>query len=175
MNSNTATIALAAIILVPVILLMFFKINAALVYLSVCLGNVLVQFVAPDAQQFVSLFSAHVPKGIDTGDTFIKLMLLFLPVILTAIFMIKTVHGKGKLFINLLPAIGTGLLICLLITPLLHDSLSTSVLQTELWRQLQMSQDLIIGVSSLFCLMALWLQRPKTGNKKEKKGKGKKD
>jgi hypothetical protein len=173
MNSNSATIALAAFMIVPVVVLMLFRINAALVYLSVCLGNVLVQFVSPDAQQFLSLFSAHVPKGVDTGDTFIKLLLLFLPVILTAIFMIKTIHGKGKLAINLLPAIGTSLLICLLLTPLLNDSLSRSMLSTGLWKQLQLSQDLIIGVSSLVCLMALWLQRPKVSSKKEKHGKAK--
>jgi len=173
MNANSATITLAAIILIPIVVLMFFKINAALVYLSICLGNVLVQFVAPDAKQFVSLFSAHVPKGVDTGDTLIKLTLLFLPVVLTAIFMIKTIHGKGKLILNLLPSIGASLLICLLLTPLLHDSISNSILQTKLWGQLQRSEDLIIGISSLICLLVLWLQRPKTGSKKEKHSKAK--
>ena len=60
----TPAIALSAIVLVPAVLLMVLRINAALVFLSLCLGNVLVQFVAPDAHSFLTLFSAHVPQGV---------------------------------------------------------------------------------------------------------------
>src|ERR1700724_2314946 len=111
----TPSVVLAAIVLVPVVVLMFLRINAALVFLSLCLGDVLVQFVAPDANQFLALFSAHVPKGLDTGNNTIKILLLVLPVVLTAIFMIRTVNGYGRLVINALPAAGVGLLGGLLI------------------------------------------------------------
>ncbi len=162
---------LAGIVLIPVILLMVLRINAALVFLSLCLGDVLVQFVAPDANQFLALFAAHVPKGIDTGNNTIKILLLVIPVILTAVFMIKTVHGYGKLTLNFLPAAGVGLLGALLITPLLPSGLSHNIINSSTWTQLLRAQDLIVGASALVCLLVIWLQRPKTGHKKEKHGK----
>jgi hypothetical protein len=150
---------------------MTLRINAALVFLSLCLGDVLVQFVSPDANQFLALFSAHVPKGVDSGSNTIKILLLLLPVILTAIFMIKTVRGHSKLLINLLPALGVGLLGGLLLTPLLPASLSNNIIASPFWTQIQRAQDIIVGCSAMICLGVLWLQRPKTGEKKEKHSK----
>jgi len=157
-------ITLGLIVLIPVIVLMLMRVNAALVFLSLCLGDVLVQFVAPDANSFVTLFSAHVPKGIDTGNNTIKVVLLLLPVVLTAIFMIRTVSGYGKLALNLLTSAGVGLLGGLLAVPLLPPGLSHNIVQSPLWVQVQRAQDLIVGVSALICLLVLWMQRPRTGH-----------
>lgn len=150
-------------VLVPIVVLMVLRINAALVFLSLCLGNVLVQFVAPDANSFLQLFSAHVSK-VDTGNDTVKLVLLLLPVALTAIFMIRTVQGYAKLALNLLPAAGVGLLGALLVVPLLPGGVSNDIVTSSLWKELQQAQNLIVGVSALMCLLALWLQRPKTGH-----------
>ncbi|MDB5164966.1 MAG: hypothetical protein JWL89_592, partial [Candidatus Saccharibacteria bacterium] len=117
-------VILGAIIAVPVIILMVLRINATLVFLSLCLGNVLVQFVAPDANSFMTLFSAHVPQGVDNGSSTVKVILLLLPAVLTAIFMIRTIRGNGRLILNLLPSVGVGLLGGLLIVPLLSPGLS---------------------------------------------------
>ncbi len=165
------TLTLALVVLVPVIVLMSLRINATLVFLSLCLGSVLVQFVAPDADSFMALFSARVPKGIDTGNDTIKLILLLLPVALTAIFMIRTVKGYGRLALNALPAVGVGLLGSLLVVPLLPPGLSHNILNSALWSQVQHAQDLIVGTSALVCLLVLWLQRPKTGGAKHGKHK----
>jgi hypothetical protein len=162
---------LIAMVLVPVVVLMALKINAVIVFLSLCLGDVLVQFVSPDANQFLTLFSAHVPKGVDTGNDFIKVVLLLLPVVLTAIFMIRTIHGYPKLLLNLLPALGVGLLGSLLVTPLLSLGTSQGITSTSIWTQLIKAQDLIVGGSAVVCLLVLWLQRPKTGSHKEKHSK----
>ncbi|HTB49278.1 MAG TPA: hypothetical protein VK712_04310 [Verrucomicrobiae bacterium] len=164
-------IILGAIVLAPVALLLLLRINAALVFLSLCLGDVLVQFVAPDANSFVTLFAAHVPKGVDTGNDNIKLLLLLLPVVLTAIFMIRTVRGYGRLALNLLPAAGVGLLGGLLVVPLLPAGTSDTIINSSLWSQVLRAQDLIVGSSALVCLLVLWLQRPKTGGHKRGKHK----
>jgi hypothetical protein len=82
--------------------------------------------------------------------------------------MVKTVKGYPKLILNLLPALGVGLLGSLLLTPLLPTSLSHNIINSSLWSQVQRNQNLIVSVSSLACLFVLWLQRPKTGHKKEK-------
>ncbi len=168
----TPEIILGLIVLVPVALMLFFRINATLVFLSLCLGNILVQFVAPDANSFFQLFSADLPKGIDTGNDTVKLILLLLPVILTAVFMIRTVSGTPKLLLNILPALGVGLLGALLVVPLLPSGISQDIVDTELWSQLLKAQNLIVGLSALTCLLVLWLQRPHTGSKHGKKHKG---
>ncbi len=166
----TPEATLALIVLVPVILLLVFRINATLVFLSLCLGNVLVQFVAPDANTFFQLFSAHVPKDLDNGNDTVKMLLLLLPVILTSIFMIRTVSGKTKLVLNVIPAVGVGLLGALLIVPLLPPGLSHDIVHTDLWKEVQQAQNLIVGTSAVACLLVLWMQRPQVGkhNKKHK-------
>lgn len=160
---------LGAIILIPVVLLMVLRINATLVFLSLCLGDVLVQFVAPDANSFLQLFSAHIPANADKGNDTVKLILLLLPVVLTAIFMIRTVSGKAKLALNLLPAVGVGLLGALLIVPLLPPGLSHNIVDSSLWAQVQKAQNLIVGTSALACLLVLWLQRPQAGKRDKKR------
>lgn len=165
----TPEVILGAIVLIPVIALLLFRINATLVFLSLCLGDVLVQFVAPDANSFLQLFSAHIPAGVDTGNDTVKIFLLLLPVVLTAIFMIRTVSGKTKLLLNILPAAGVGLLGALLIVPLLPPGLSHNIVDSSLWAEVQKAQNLIVGTSALACLLVLWLQRPQTGGKHGKK------
>ena len=164
----TPTVILAAIVLLPVVVMILLRINAALVFLSLCLGDVLVQFVAPDANSLLSLFSANVSHT-DTNTT--KLLLLALPVILTAIFMIRTVHGGLRLLMNALPAVGTGLLAALLSVPLIAAGLRHNIVISPLWQQVQRAQDLIVGSSALICLLVLWLQRPKSGHAEGKHGK----
>ncbi|MDB5185039.1 MAG: hypothetical protein JWN38_847 [Candidatus Saccharibacteria bacterium] len=161
----TPNIILAAIVLVPVVVLMALRINAALVFLSLCLGNVLVQFVADDANWFVSLVgAAKAGSSVASGNNLIKIILLLLPTVLTAVFMIRTVHGKARLALNILPAAGVGLLGGLLIVPLLSAGLSHNIVGSSVWHQVSMAQDLIVGVSALICLFVLWLQRPKAGH-----------
>jgi hypothetical protein len=162
-------IILGAIVLVPVIVLMFFKINATLVFLSLCLGNVLVQFVAQDAESYLSLFATQANSDVEAGSETIKLILLLLPAVLTALFMIRTVRSKGKLFLNLFPAIGVGMLGGLLVVPLLPGDMSESITEAALWGQAQQAQNLIVGVSAIICLFVLWLQRPKAGGGGEEK------
>lgn len=163
-------IALAAIVLGPVILLMVLRVNAALVFLSLCLGDVLVQFVANDTSEFLALHADQIPQqASNAGDQTIKLVLLLLPVVLTTIFMIRTIRGKGRLVLNALPSAGVGLLGALLVVPLLPAGLGHNILDSSLWSQVTRAQDLIVGGSAVVCLLVLWLQRPKTGGGKHRK------
>jgi hypothetical protein len=176
----TPVIILAAIILAPIVLLLLLRVNAALAFLSLCLGDVLVQFVAGNANSFFALLStsqathasqlSHVSSQLTqpvhaTNDT-IRLLLLLIPPALTAICMIRTIHGRGRLLLNALPAAGTGLLGALLVVPLLPATLSHNIVDSSLWSQVQRSQAVIVGTSALVCLLVLWLQRPKAGGGK---------
>lgn len=169
----TPAFTLGAIVLVPVLGLMVLRVNAALVFLSLCLGDVLVQFVAKDANSFLTLLSnSHATTPISASNSTINIVLLLTPVVLTAIFMIRTVRGHSRLLLNALPAAGVGLLGALLIVPLLPAGLSHNILSSSLWTQVIRAQDLIVGASALICLLVLWLQRPKTGGEKHGKHKG---
>jgi hypothetical protein len=168
---QTPEIILGAIVLVPIVLLMVLRINAALVFLSLCLGDVLVQFVASDANSFTSLFSAS-PKvqSVANNGSAIQLGLLLLPVLLTALFMIKTVKG-AKLAFNVLPAAGVGFLGALLAVPLLSAGTSANITGSSLWVQVTRAQDLIVGTSALVCLLMIWMMRPKHSKGEEKHNK----
>jgi hypothetical protein len=166
----TPEITLAGIVLIPIILLLFLRVNATLVFLSLCLGDVLVQFVAGDANDLLSLLSAsNAHSGIESGNNTLKLILLLLPVVLTTVFMIRTIRGRARLLLNIFPAAGVGLLGGLIAVPLLPSGLATNILSSSLWAQVQRTQDLIVGGSALVCLLVLWLQRPKTGHHDDKK------
>lgn len=162
----TPAIILASIVLIPVVLLMVLRVNAALVFLSLCLGVVLVQFVAGDANSLLSLLSssraAAATGAVAPSNNLTTLVLLLLPVLLTTIFMIHTVKGV-RLMLNILPAAGVGLLGGLLVVPLLSAGLSANIVVSPLWVQATRAQALIVGASALICLFALWMQRPKTG------------
>ena len=167
---NPTTI-LAAIVIIPAVLLMLLRINAALVFLSLCLGNVLVQFVASDASAWLTTFSSsHTTTVVTTTNSNIKIGLLLLPALLTAVFMIRTVSGNSRLLLNLLPSVGVGLLGALLVVPLLTPDLSHNIIASSLWFQAQQFQNVIIGASAVVCLVILWLQRPKAGGSKKHRG-----
>jgi hypothetical protein len=160
---NPTTI-LAAIVIIPAAVLMLLRINAALVFLSLCLGNVLVQFVASDASSWLTTFSSsHTTTVVTTTNSNIKIALLLLPAVLTAVFMIRTIQGNSRLLLNLLPSVGVGLLGALLVVPLLEPQLSHNIIASSLWFQAQQAENLIIGASAVVCLVVLWLQRPKAG------------
>jgi hypothetical protein len=163
------TIVLAAVIVAVVVVIMFLRINATLVFLSLCLGAVLMQFISNDANSFIDLFNTKAGQSVSADNSTIKIFLLLLPVVLTALFMMKTVRGHGKLLLNLFPAIGVGLLGALLIVPLLPGGVSHTINGSNLWEQIKRAQDLIVGVTALICLFVLWMQRPKTGEGKKHK------
>ena len=156
---------LIGILAVPVVLMTVLRINGPLVFLSVCLGNVLVQFVGPDALDLVHLFS---PKSGSLTESTLRLILLLVPVVLTMLIMIHSVKGN-KIVFNILPAAGASFLLLLLVEPLLSPGTRGTITAPPLWAQIERSQDLVVGVSALLCLLFLWLQRPKHESDKKHK------
>lgn len=160
---DSSQITLIGLIAVPIVLLMALRVNATLVFLSLCLGDVLVQFVSTDASSILTAMGIHL------GAETIKLFLLAVPVVLTTIFMIRTIRGTSRLLLNAFPAAGVGFLGALLIVPLLPPGTTHNVTSSSLWAQVQNAQVLIVSLSTLICLLVLWLQRPKAGEGKHGK------
>ncbi len=167
---NSATLSLACLVALPIALIIFLRINATLVFLSMCLGVVLAQFVATDSSSLTSLLStAHVGSTVHPNNNTWKLILLLLPMVVTMGIMIRTVKGNSKMAYNLLPAIGVGFVGALLIVPLLPASASHDIISSPLWRQMIRAQALIVGISAVACLASLWLMRPKHHDSKHGK------
>jgi hypothetical protein len=160
-------IILITLLAAPVILLMVLRINAAQIFLSLCLGAVLVEFVGQDAAAILNSMSPHT-HGVTKNQAYVDLVLLLLPVVLTTIIMIRSVKGRAKLAFNLLPAIGVGALLALLAVPLMPPGLTGSITDLVVWKKLEAAQQLIITISTLLALLFLWMQRPKHHDEKKK-------
>lgn len=153
----TPLVVIGVIAAAPVIALTVLRVNATLVFLSLCLGAVLVQFVGPEAASTVGILMSDGT----TNQSLISLFLLFTPAVLTTIFMIRTVKGHTKQILNFLISIAVGSLVMLLAEPQLSDGIRGTLAATPIWFYLQKLQVLIITLGAIFSLLFLWLQRPK--------------
>jgi hypothetical protein len=159
-------IALIGALLLPAAILVSLRINAAVVFLSLCLGQVLVQFVAKDADSLIAFIA---PNATSVSGSTLLLIMLFLPVVLTSLIMLHTVKGRLKVTFNALPALGVGALAVLLAVPLLTPGLQYAIKDLSFWQQLYDAQAMIIGISAFFSLLVLWLHRPKHSGGGEEK------
>jgi hypothetical protein len=162
-DSDMSLAVLIALVVGPVLLLYLLRVNAAFVYLSLCLGDVLVQFSGDDAASIVA--GASTTANLTTST--IKLALLVAPAILTVLFMMGTAKGQKRL-LNVLPSAAAGLLLALLAVPLLPPGLGNSVTALPVWVNTSQLQSGIIAGSTLVCLLFLWMSRPKHGGEKHK-------
>jgi hypothetical protein len=152
-NHNIALIVALAL---PAIVFVVLRANASMVFLSLCLGAVLVQYVASEADTMMHLMSAHV-SPISTSS--LKLILLVAPAAVTTFVTVFSVHGRIKNLINLFPAIATGALAVLLAVPLLPPGLRYNLETQHAWHYLSNAEALVVGVGALISLVFLWSQR----------------
>ena len=150
-------VLIGAILAAPVLLLTVMRINAMLVFLSLCLGVVLVKFVGGEAASTIGILNSYGKSN----ESLVSLVLLFLPALLTTVFMIKSVRGRSKQFVNFLIALAVSSLVLLLAEPYLADNLHGALVATPVWDYLQKLQVLVVALGAIFCLLYLWMQRPK--------------
>ncbi len=159
-------ILIAALVL-PVLLFLILRVNASFVFLSVCLGAVLVDHVSGDAEMIVGSFS---PRTDSLSQTTIELLLLLVPAVVTSIIMAFSVRGKARVFLNLFPAAATSMLLVLLAVPMLPRGLAFNLMTQDAWRILSNAEALVIGAGALVSLFFLWTQR-RNFRAQEKHGK----
>ena len=149
-------LTLIAALIVPFLLFAVLRVNAAMVFLSVCLGVVLVEHVAPDISLVLGSFKSgqNVVGGIAT-----ELALLLAPVLTTAILASFSVHGRAKWWLNLIPAAATSMLLVLLVVPLLSRGIAFGLMTDPAWRILSNSEAIVVGVGAAVSLLFLWKQR----------------
>jgi hypothetical protein len=162
MGQNQAIVL--GLLAAPVLVLMLLRINATMVFLSLCLGYVVMQFLGADAKTFADVFMTHAA----VSTNIMQLGLLLFPAIFTTLFMIRTVRG-AKLVMNILPAVAVGSLTVLFVVPLLPPGTSHAITGLRLWQEAIRLQDIIVGAGALVSLLFLWTQRPRRD--KEERGK----
>lgn len=151
-------------LVIPFLALTILRINAAMVFLSVCLGYVLVELVAKDANSLIAFLA---PKAGSLSQTTWQLAMLFVPVVLTSFIMLFSIKGRLKSMFNTLPAAAASFLMVLLAVPLFTPGLRYAIQHESFWRQFNRAQALVVGVGAFISLLFLWTQR-RSAKKTEK-------
>lgn len=157
------TIVMALIVAVPAVLILFFKSDAAVAFLSLCAGTLLVTYLGEPAQSAVASFN-------NNGDTnaITNLGLLLLPLGLSIFFLRHSVSA-AKLPLNAISALATGVLALLLVVPVLPAGVRTDLIYSDTWEQISQYDDLLVGGSVILVLIVLWLSKFKLGGHGHKK------
>ena len=147
---------LALIVIIPAVGLYLLRVNAAAVFLSLCLGYVLVSFDSHNAHRLASaLTHNNMPVHLQFSAVAVNLGLLLAPAVLTLLLQIKSVNGRRK-FLNILPACAVGLFAALIIVPQLPGSVMVSVIRTNYWTQLIHYETDIVGIGAIVSLLFFW-------------------
>ncbi|HEX7963338.1 MAG TPA: hypothetical protein VF466_01985 [Candidatus Saccharimonadales bacterium] len=153
MNQNILLlVALAA----PALVFVVIRINASLVFLSLCLGAVLVQYVGSEANDLLHLLSPH--AGAISNST-VQFFLLLAPAAVTSVVTIFSVHGRIKNFVNILPSVAASALFVLLAVPALTPGLKHSLQGQTAWHYLSNAEALVVASGAVVSLGFLWTQR----------------
>lgn len=162
----TYLIVLAALALVPVLLVTLLRVNGAIAFMSLCLGSVLVTYTSSDVD---TVFTTFTNQHALVTNQWVQLALLVIPFLLTILFTSGSVKG-GKTVTNVLPALATGLLFALLTVPLLPADLQRNIHSTNAWHQLDDLQTSVILGGALFSLVfLLFTHRHKHDDEHKKK------
>jgi hypothetical protein len=151
---------LALMILGPLVLTYFWKSNAALGFLTVCVSFVLSTSVIGDLKNLLSQLN------LSTSASTVSLVILILPLLLT-MFLTRRTAGSGfKFGLQLVAAICAGGLLALAVGPVLGSSTNYDVTTSSFWSQLLKIQSIVIGAGAVSSLLLIWFNHTKAGKKK---------
>ena len=152
----THEIALILALALPAALFIVLRINAALVFLSMSLGAVLLNSVAAEANDMIAMFMPRISLATEMG---IEFALLLGPAVATSIFTLFSLHGRIKVAANVFPAAASAMLAVLLAVPLLPPGLRYALESQQVWRILSGAEALVMGLGAVVSLFFLWTQR----------------
>jgi hypothetical protein len=157
---------LAAFVLGPLLLTFLLKSNAALSFLALCAGFVVISFAGSDLQNLTGQLNFSIDSSL------VNLFLLILPFVLTLLITRKSFSKKGGLVLHGLIALCAGALLALIGIPLLSESVRANFANSDLWTNLQKIQASIVGAGVFLSLVVLWaksLKKPSVKDRKHKK------
>lgn len=158
-------VLIALLIGIPILLIFLIHSNAAMVFMALCAGFLLTQFVTDESTNILSSFFPH--NG-SLNSSIVQLSLLYAPVLFTALFMKKSVSGAKALF-NIIPAAAVGIVGALLAVPLLPGGVQHNIVTTQAWTSIEQYQAFIVSAAVLVSLLSLWFSKPKPDKKSKHK------
>jgi hypothetical protein len=153
-HNLTLILALA----LPALVIVILRLNGAMMFLSLCLGAILVQYVGSNANDMLNLIS---PQAGTLSKATINLGLLLLPAIVTGIVTLMSVHGRLRALFNILPALATSSLAVLLAVPMLSPHIAAALETESVWHYISHGESIIVSGGALVSLLSLWTQRGK--------------
>jgi hypothetical protein len=146
-----ANTLLAVLIFAPIALTFLLKSNAALAFLTLCVGFVLSTSVIGDLKQLLS------ELNLSTTESTLALIILLAPPAITLLLTRKSAGHKLFFWLQLVAALGVGGLLALVAGPVLSDTAGVDVTASEFWNDLNNIQSGIIGVGGLLSLLLVWM------------------
>jgi hypothetical protein len=140
-------VLIGAIAGLPILLGLFLRVNAALLFLSVAAGALLQRAMGDSTELAMATFLRDAPVSYiaDIG-------LLVLPVVLTILFLRKSAK-KSQVLLQLLPLVTVGLAFAALLLPLLPPHTQSEIYGLSFGSVVKQSQDLIIAVAVVLNLL----------------------
>ncbi len=143
---------LFSVIIATVAVLLLTKTNAGLVFLSLCAGNTLLQFADRNLSYInTKLQQNNLTSRFIVSHWLLKVIIVLVPVVIVLV-LSKHYRSRSKWLIQILPAVATGVLGCLIIIPLLSASAQNSIASSSTWSLIQKYQIPIVALGLLIAL-----------------------
>lgn len=110
------------------------------------------------SKDLVGALKGYIAPPTDITDTIAALILLWLPVVLVAIFMMKTIASKQRI-VNALPALAVGLLGVLLTVPFLPIEMQSGIRDTQWYGYIETYKALIVIAGTVISLGLLRMRK----------------
>lgn len=157
-------IILGVMLAFPIGLGMIFRVSASHIFFTVMAGELLARYFAHDAETVL----ASTVKN-EQVTQYGELMLLVVPIFLTALFLKGTI-SRGKALLHAVPLAITGLVFTVFSVPLLSSELQETIRSTVIGSYIFDLSNAVIGVVVGAQLIALWiLSRGEAERKKRHK------
>jgi len=151
------------IVAVFTVLLLFLRTNAAVCFLALCAGSVLVEYSGTN----IALIASSVTSGASYASHTAKIVLLLVPLVIVAVFL-RGQLPKALIPLGFIPALATSLLALVLIVPLLPDHVAESVTSTETWAVVTQYQELTVGLGVVMSVVLLVMMAKRQHGKHKK-------
>ncbi|MBI3624084.1 hypothetical protein HY218_00460 [Candidatus Saccharibacteria bacterium] len=143
-------VILAIIAVLPLLLALLLRVSALFLFLGVAAGALLAQYIADDASLVLNSFFTHI-----NVDQYVKLGLLVLPVVLTLLFLRKTLSASQLVF-QLVPLVVTSAAFATLVIGMLPGGVQYNIVSNPIGKIANSSQNVMVAASTLLTLLLAW-------------------
>jgi hypothetical protein len=148
------TLFAAVFLLLPVLLVVFLRTNAAILFFVLAGATTLQTYLDKDVASFAgSLFGG-------SSTQMVSFVLLVVPFIVAALAFRHTI-AKRMLVFHVLLALVIGVCLVTIVPQFLPESLKSSVLTSAVYAQTQPFTSVAIAASFMASVVAIWINRPK--------------